>query len=189
MRARRNGTRDGEFRRSAVVEASAREEAGEALSFRGPSNVVARPPSPNRPIQPPTWPSSILANGSTSHGTPSPQARRYGRAYRAVHHGLEVPSSELRDDAGRPWYSAESPAAAKSRAWGVEPIWTFPVLLGSVNAFMPVLTDRQRLELAVPAYLIYTLTGALDVFVPADPDLAARAEADVAELRGNTMIE
>lgn len=63
------------------------------------------------------------------------------------------------------------------------------MLLGSVNAFMPVLTDRQRLELAVPAYLIYTLTGALDVFVPADPDLAARAEADVAELRGNTMIE
>ena len=50
---------------------------------------------------------------------------------------------------------------------------------------MPVLTDRQRIELAVPAFLLYALTGAPDVFVPADPDLAARAEADVAELRGN----
>jgi hypothetical protein len=50
---------------------------------------------------------------------------------------------------------------------------------------MPVPTDRQRIELAVPAYLLYALTGAPDVFVPADPDLVARAEADVAELRGN----
>ncbi|MGN8097742.1 hypothetical protein [Methylobacterium sp. 22177] len=50
---------------------------------------------------------------------------------------------------------------------------------------MPVLTDRQRIELAVPAYLLYALTGAPDVFVPADPELVARAEADVAELRGN----
>lgn len=48
---------------------------------------------------------------------------------------------------------------------------------------MPVLTDRQRIELAVPAYLLYALTGAPDVFVPADPELVARAEADVAELR------
>jgi hypothetical protein len=59
------------------------------------------------------------------------------------------------------------------------------VLAGSVNALMPVLTDRQRIELAVPAYLLYALTGAPDVFVPADPELVARAEADVAELRGN----
>lgn len=50
---------------------------------------------------------------------------------------------------------------------------------------MPVLTDRQRIELALPAYLLYALTGAPDVFVHADPDLAARAEADIAELRGN----
>jgi hypothetical protein len=50
---------------------------------------------------------------------------------------------------------------------------------------MPVLTDHQRIELAVPAYLLYALTGAPDVFVPAEPDLAAKAEADVAELRGN----
>ncbi|WP_200938203.1 hypothetical protein [Methylobacterium sp. Leaf108] len=50
---------------------------------------------------------------------------------------------------------------------------------------MPVLTDRQRIELALPAYFLYALTGAPDVFVPADPDLAARAEEDIAELRGN----
>lgn len=50
---------------------------------------------------------------------------------------------------------------------------------------MPVLTDRQRIELAVPAYLLYALTGAPDVFVPADRDLVEKAEADVAELRGN----
>ncbi|WP_345823026.1 hypothetical protein ABC766_33785 (plasmid) [Methylobacterium fujisawaense] len=55
----------------------------------------------------------------------------------------------------------------------------------AVNTLMPVLTDRQRIELAVSAYLFYALTGAPDVFVPADPDLAARAEADIAELRGN----
>ena len=59
------------------------------------------------------------------------------------------------------------------------------MLVGSVNALMPVLTDRQRIELAIPAYFLYALTGAPDVFVPAAPDLAARAEADVAELRGN----
>ncbi|MCJ2037546.1 hypothetical protein MKK55_01020 [Methylobacterium sp. J-059] len=50
---------------------------------------------------------------------------------------------------------------------------------------MLLLTDRQRIELAVPAYLFYALTGAPNVFVPADPDLVARAEADVAELRRN----
>jgi hypothetical protein len=88
-------------------------------------------------------------------------------------------------DAGRLRYSAGIPAAAKSRARVAEPVWTFPVLVGSANALMPVLTDRQRIELAVPAYLLYALTGAPDVFVPTDPDLAAKAEADVAELRGN----
>ncbi|MDP4026347.1 hypothetical protein Q8W71_27360 [Methylobacterium sp. NEAU 140] len=50
---------------------------------------------------------------------------------------------------------------------------------------MPVLTDRQRIELAVPAHLLYALTSVPDVFVPADPALAARAAADVAELREN----
>lgn len=50
---------------------------------------------------------------------------------------------------------------------------------------MPILTDRQRIELSVPAFLLYALTGAPDVFVPADPDLAARAEADIVELRSN----
>lgn len=50
---------------------------------------------------------------------------------------------------------------------------------------MPILTDRQRIELAVPAYLLYALTGAPNVFIPPDSDPAARAEADIAELRGN----
>lgn len=61
----------------------------------------------------------------------------------------------------------------------------FPVLGSFVDVLMPILTDRQRIELAVPAYLLYALTGAPGVFVPADPDLRARAEADIAELRGN----
>jgi len=53
---------------------------------------------------------------------------------------------------------------------------------------MPVLTDRQRIELAIPAYLLYALTSAPDVFVPADPALAARTEAEIAELRENLRI-
>ena len=53
---------------------------------------------------------------------------------------------------------------------------------------MPVLTDRHRIELAIPAYLLYALTGAPDVFVPASPNLAARAEADIAELRGDLRV-
>ncbi|NGM38026.1 MULTISPECIES: hypothetical protein [Methylobacterium] len=48
---------------------------------------------------------------------------------------------------------------------------------------MPNLTDRQRVELAIPAYLLYALTSAPGVFVPADPALAARAEADIAAMR------
>jgi hypothetical protein len=50
---------------------------------------------------------------------------------------------------------------------------------------MPLLTDRQRIELAVPAHLLYALTGAPGVFVPASPDLASKAEADIAQLRGD----
>jgi hypothetical protein len=50
---------------------------------------------------------------------------------------------------------------------------------------MAALTDRQRIELAIPAYLLYALTAAPDVFVPADPGQTARAEADGAELRIN----
>lgn len=53
---------------------------------------------------------------------------------------------------------------------------------------MPVLTDRQRIELAVPSYLLYALTGAPDVFVPAEADLATRAEADIAALRKDLRI-
>ena len=48
---------------------------------------------------------------------------------------------------------------------------------------MPSLTDRQRLELALPASLLYVLTSAPDAFKPANPDLATRAAADIAALR------
>ena len=47
---------------------------------------------------------------------------------------------------------------------------------------MPVLTDRQRIELAIPAYLVYAIASAPGAFVPADPALVARAEADVTAL-------
>ncbi|WP_298961834.1 hypothetical protein [uncultured Methylobacterium sp.] len=50
---------------------------------------------------------------------------------------------------------------------------------------MPALSDRQRVELAIPAYLLYMLTAAPGVFVPADPEKAARAEADIAALRAD----
>ena len=50
---------------------------------------------------------------------------------------------------------------------------------------MPALSDRQRVELAIPAYLLCALTAVPGVFVPADPDLAARAEADIAALRAD----
>lgn len=52
---------------------------------------------------------------------------------------------------------------------------------------MPSLTDRQRLELALPASLLFVLTGAPDVFIPADPALAARAASDVAALRADLL--
>lgn len=79
------------------------------------------------------------------------------------------------------------PGAGRSTVGGcgADPVRAFLRLVGSVNALMPVLTDRQRIELALPAYLLYALTGAPDVFVPSNPDLAARADADVAELRCN----
>jgi hypothetical protein len=79
------------------------------------------------------------------------------------------------------------PTHSDGRSKASQPAWPFPVLVGSANALMPVLTERQRIELAVPAYLLYALTGAPDVFVPADPDHVARAEADVAELRGSPL--
>ena len=50
---------------------------------------------------------------------------------------------------------------------------------------MPTLSDRQRVELAIPAYLLYALTAAPGVFVPSNPDQAARAEADIAALRAD----
>jgi len=48
---------------------------------------------------------------------------------------------------------------------------------------MPVLTDRQRIELAIPPYLLFTLAGAPNVFVPATAELAEKAEWQIAELR------
>jgi len=48
---------------------------------------------------------------------------------------------------------------------------------------MPTLSDRQRVELAIPAYLLLALTSAPGAFVPAKADLAARAEADIAAMR------
>ena len=48
---------------------------------------------------------------------------------------------------------------------------------------MPVLTDRQRIELAIPPYLLFALTGAPNVFVPATAELTAKAEQQIAELR------
>ncbi len=50
---------------------------------------------------------------------------------------------------------------------------------------MPTLTDRQRIELAIPAYLLLALTSAPGAFVPADPDQAARAKADIAAMRAD----
>jgi hypothetical protein len=50
---------------------------------------------------------------------------------------------------------------------------------------MPTLTDLQRIELAIPAYLLYAIASAPDAFTPADPTLAQRAEADITELCGN----
>jgi hypothetical protein len=50
---------------------------------------------------------------------------------------------------------------------------------------MPVLSDRQRVELAIPAYLLYALTAVPSVFIPANPDRAGRAEADIAALRAD----
>lgn len=50
---------------------------------------------------------------------------------------------------------------------------------------MPSLTDRQRLELALPASLLYILTSAPDVFTPASPELAARVAADITTLRSD----
>ena len=50
---------------------------------------------------------------------------------------------------------------------------------------MPSLTDRQRIELALPASLLYVLTSAPDVFVPASEDLATRAAIDIEALRAD----
>ncbi|BCM87918.1 hypothetical protein [Methylobacterium indicum] len=50
---------------------------------------------------------------------------------------------------------------------------------------MPSLSDRQRVELMIPAYLLYALSAAPGVFHPAGADLAAKAEADIATLREN----
>ena len=48
---------------------------------------------------------------------------------------------------------------------------------------MPVLTDRQRIELALPASLLYILASMPDVFVPVSAELSDRAKADIAALK------
>ena len=44
------------------------------------------------------------------------------------------------------------------------------------------MTDRQRIELAIPAYLLYAIVSVPGAFTPADPALATKAKADIAEL-------
>jgi hypothetical protein len=48
---------------------------------------------------------------------------------------------------------------------------------------MPTLSDRQRVEVAIPAYLLLALTTVPGVIVPTEPELASRAEADIAAMR------
>ena len=48
-----------------------------------------------------------------------------------------------------------------------------------------MLNDRQRIELALPAYLLFALSKLPGAFTPADPTLADRAQADISELREN----
>ncbi|WP_245291044.1 hypothetical protein [Methylobacterium aquaticum] len=48
---------------------------------------------------------------------------------------------------------------------------------------MPTLSDRQRVEVAIPAYLLLALTTAPGLIVPAGPELAERAEADITAMR------
>ena len=45
------------------------------------------------------------------------------------------------------------------------------------------LSDRQRLELAIPAYLLYALGSLPGVFVSADPEDSGSADADLTVLR------
>ena len=53
---------------------------------------------------------------------------------------------------------------------------------------MSVLIDRQRIELALPAYLLFALSKLPGVFAPSDPALAERAEADIAALSEDLRI-
>lgn len=53
---------------------------------------------------------------------------------------------------------------------------------------MSLLTDRQRIELALPAYLLFALSKLPGVFAPSDPALAEQAEADIAALSENLRI-
>lgn len=44
------------------------------------------------------------------------------------------------------------------------------------------LSDRQRIELALPAYLLFVLTSAPGIFTPHDPTQMDRVEADISSL-------
>lgn len=45
-----------------------------------------------------------------------------------------------------------------------------------------LLSDRQRIELAIPPYLLFRLSNLPNVFMPGDANLADRARSDVANL-------
>ena len=53
---------------------------------------------------------------------------------------------------------------------------------------MSALTDRQRIELALPTYLLFALSKLPGVFAPSDPNLGERAKADIASLCENLHI-
>ena len=53
---------------------------------------------------------------------------------------------------------------------------------------MPTLSDRQRVELAIPAFLLLALTAAPGIFVPVGPDQATTAQTDIAALRANLQL-
>ena len=44
---------------------------------------------------------------------------------------------------------------------------------------MPTLSDRQRVEVAIPAYLLLALTTAPGLIVPAGPELAENLQTKI----------
>ncbi|WP_244276282.1 hypothetical protein [Methylobacterium indicum] len=50
---------------------------------------------------------------------------------------------------------------------------------------MPALSDRQRVEVAIPAYLLLALTSAPGVIVPAGPEMTGKAEVAIAAMKND----